>query len=101
MVAGRIIAVLILLHIGINFRYLLSIKTFFSFSKIVKFQYIVMCLMLISMTISVVTGAIWGNLGQDTTIFVRAIHSLFSWLAFLLAGTHVGLNLNKLISYFS
>ena len=100
MKTGWVITGLMLAHIVINYRYILSGKDFLSFSKLIKTQYIVMFLMLVSMTVSIISGIMWGNMGRDTTVLIRAIHSVTSWAAFLFSGTHLGLGFSKLMSYF-
>ncbi|MCL2226927.1 MAG: [FeFe] hydrogenase, group A [Oscillospiraceae bacterium] len=101
MFAGWAIAILIVVHIVINYRQILAVGSFFSVPTVTKIQYIVMCLMLVTMVIAVVTGAIWGNQGLDASHYARAMHGLTAWLAFLFTGIHTGFNASKLMSYMS
>ena len=99
MFAGWAIAVLMIIHIAINYRQILALSSFSSVPAATKVQYAVMCLMLITMAIAVITGAIWGSQGLDTSHIVRSVHALVSWLAFVFTGIHVGFNTNKFMSY--
>jgi hypothetical protein len=99
MLAGWAISALMVVHIIINYRQILAVINFSVLPTVSKIQYIVMFLMLISMIITVVTGAIWGNLGLGTSQMVRSLHSLSSWLAFLFTGIHIGFNISKFMSY--
>jgi len=99
MFAGWAIAVLIVVHIAINYRQILAAINFSGLPALSKVQYIVMLLMLILMAATVVTGAVWGNMGLGTPQMVRSLHSLSSWLAFLFTGAHIGFNISKFMSY--
>ena len=99
MLAGWAISALMVVHVIINYRQIMAVINFSVLPTVSKIQYIVMFLMLISMIITVVTGAIWGNLGLGTPQIVRSLHSLSSWLAFLFTGIHIGFNISKFMSY--
>jgi len=95
-IAGGTLAVLIVTHIIFNFREIMSVRKYFKFPPIVKAQYWLMFLVLVSMTISVITGIMWA-VGPATN-FVRVLHSYSSWIAFVVTGMHIGVHLGKYIS---
>ena len=95
-IAGCTLAVLIVCHIIFNIREILSVKKYFKFPPIVKAQYWIMFLVLISMIVSIITGIMWA-VGPATN-FVRVLHSYSSWIAFVVTGMHIGVHLGKYIS---
>ena len=95
-VVGISLAVLLLLHIILNFHEIMAIKNYFKFPSLVKAQYLLMFSVLISMTISIITGITWAF--GTTTNVIRVMHSYSSWLAFLFTGAHIAMHLSKLIS---
>ena len=62
----------------------------------VKAQYWIMFAVLISMTISIITGIMWAV--GPVTNSVRVLHSYSSWIAFVVTGIHIGVHLGKYIS---
>ena len=98
--SGWVIAGLMILHIILNFRQIFAVKGFFKYPKITKIQYTVMFIMLISMAISITSGAMWGIQGQAASVPLRAVHSVTSWLAFVAMGFHMGMSSHKLMSFF-
>jgi len=95
-IAGIVLSVLIVLHIIFNRREILSVRKYFKFPPIVKAQYWIMFLVLISMIVSVVTGILWAF--GPATNFIRVLHSYSSWIAFVVTGMHIGVHLGKYIS---
>jgi len=95
-IAGGTLAVLIVLHIIFNFREIMSVRKYFKFPPIVKAQYWIMFLVLVSMIVSIATGIMWAV--GPVTNFVRVLHSYSSWIAFVVTGMHIGLHLGKYIS---
>jgi hypothetical protein len=90
---GWFLTGLMVLHIILCFPQILAISNFGNFSAVTKMQYLVMFLVFISMTITIITGAIWGNQGGATQPFIRIMHGMWSWFAFLITGLHIGLSI--------
>jgi len=94
--AGATLTVLLVCHIIFNFREIMSVRNYFKFPTIVKVQYWIMFLVLISMSVSIASGIMWA-VGPATN-FVRVLHSYSSWIAFIVTGMHIGVHLGKYIS---
>ena len=95
-ITGIVLTVLLICHIIINFREIMKVKNYFKFPPMVKAQYWIMFAVLISMTISIITGIMWAV--GPATAFVRVLHSYSSWTAFVVTGMHIGVHLGKYIS---
>ena len=99
---GYAIAVLICAHIVLTWDWL--VRTTKHFSKVrglVKFQYVVMIILLVSMAVSIPSGIIWDVRGVAPTPPLRAVHAISSWTALMAAGLHAGMHMTKFTSFFN
>ena len=103
---GWLLAALMVLHLVLNFKWILAtLKNFKRLSQSCKINLVVMLLLIITMTISIVSGAIWGarpgpiDRGGATQV-VRVVHILSSWAAVWVTGIHMGLHLTRFFAFF-
>ena len=98
---GWVLTVLMVLHLILNYKWFFATtKNFFKVTKACRAQYIVMMLLIGFMAASIVSGAIWGSQGRDASQTVRMVHTLTSWGAVWVVGTHIGVHLVRFISFF-
>jgi len=98
---GWVLTGLMVLHLILNYKWVLATTAnFFKVNKACKVQYVVMILLIGFMTASIVSGAIWGAQGRDASDTVRMVHTLTSWAAVWVVGTHMGVHLVRFISFF-
>ena len=116
MLFGVILTVLFVIHIGLNFKWLTgTTKNWAKANAATKAKFWMMILVCITMTASIVTGIIWGlGIGADPLLdgsgsfgffnsmaSVRVWHTITSWAAFYFTGIHIGLHLQKFLSFFA
>ena len=98
---GWTLTVLMVLHLILNYKWILATtKNFGKVTKACKTHYIVMLLLIGFMTASIVSGAIWGSQGRLASDTVRMVHTLTSWAAIWVVGTHMGVHLIRFFSFF-
>ena len=114
MLFGVILTVLFLIHIAINFKWLTgTAKAWKKANAATKAKFWMMILVCIFMSASIITGIIWGLgipvagvmdpvLGMHEAATLNTIqfwHTITSWAAFYFTGIHIGLHLQKFLSF--
>ena len=98
---GWVLTGLMVLHLILNYKWVwATTKNFFKVTRACKVQYVVMILLIGFMAASIISGAIWGARGRDASQTIRMVHTLTSWAAIWVVGTHMGVHLVRFISFF-
>jgi len=98
---GWVLTGLMVLHLLLNYKWVLATtKNFFKVTKAGWAHYIVMLLLIAFMAASIISGAIWGSQGRYATNTVRMVHTLTSWAAVWVVGTHIGVHLMRFVAFF-
>ena len=98
---GWLLTGLMVLHLLLNYKWIIATtKNLGKVTKACRVNYFVMLLLIGFMTASIVSGAIWGSQGRNASDTVRMVHTLTSWAAVWVVGTHIGLHLTRFISFF-
>ncbi|OKO88451.1 hypothetical protein BRO54_3653 [Geobacillus proteiniphilus] len=104
--AGLVIAVAILIHIGLNYRWVINTtKKIFALElpRKTRFSFLLNILLLISMTTVIVSGilisrVVFPNLAIEGNHFVRGIHDLSANMTLALVGLHIGVHWQWIMS---
>ena len=116
---GTILAVLFLIHIAINFKWLTgTAKAWGKANAATKAKFFMMILVCITMSASIITGILWGLgtgvagfgtssmieatgpfVGSNSSSAIGTWHTITSWAAFYFTGIHIGLHLQKFLSF--
>lgn len=99
-IAGTVIGVAILVHIGLNYRWVINTtKKIFSseLPKKTRISFALNILLLVSMAAVIVSGilisrVLFSNVALEGNHFVREIHDLFANTTLALVGLHLGLH---------
>jgi hypothetical protein len=99
-IAGLVIGVAILTHIGLNYKWVINTtKKIFNSNLPTKtrFSYLLNLLLLISMSMIIITGilisrVVFPSLGSGENHGIRGLHNLFSNVTLALVALHVGVH---------
>ncbi|MCL2422105.1 MAG: hypothetical protein FWD03_09635 [Defluviitaleaceae bacterium] len=98
---GWLLTGMMVLHVILNFKWVMATaKNFKKISKASKSQFVIMLLLFVTMTASIVSGAMWGAAGRDATDCIRMVHTLTSWAAVWVVGIHIGVHFARFLSFF-
>ncbi|MDR2167860.1 MAG: hypothetical protein LBE35_08455 [Clostridiales bacterium] len=112
---GIILAVLFVIHIALNFKWLTGVmKSWAKSNTATKAKFWMMILVCVFMSASIITGIVWGLSTGARPAFESVItlsggfgsgspiafwHTITSWAAFYFTGIHIGLHLPKFLSF--
>ena len=111
---GIILAVLFIIHIAINFKWLTgTAKAWKKANAATKAKFWMMIIVCITMSASIITGIFWGLSAGATGVWsgletmeaatrssaLGFWHTITSWGAFYFTGIHIGLHLQKFLSF--
>ncbi|MCL2575185.1 MAG: hypothetical protein FWE33_02015 [Defluviitaleaceae bacterium] len=119
MLFGCILAVLFIIHIALNFKWLTgTAKAWAKANAATKAKFFMMIIVCITMSASIITGILWGlstgvSVGPTSLIASGTVgitpygpsstisfwHTITSWAAFYFTGIHIGLHLQKFLSF--
>lgn len=105
-IAGLVIGLAILTHIGLNFRWVINITKKIFDPKLpnkTRFSYLLNILLLISMATVIITGilisrVVFPNLAVQGGRSIRGIHSLSADATLVLVGLHIGIHWQWIMS---
>ena len=116
MVFGIVLTILFVIHIAINFKWLTgTTKAWKKANPATKAKFWMMILVCVFMGASIITGILWGLgsprveylglspagpfIGQVPGSAIGTWHTITSWAAFYFTGIHIGLHLQKFLSF--